>query len=729
MLKPFTERLLERLRQHSAALWLRLQAWLGLGAQAAAEQRAILDSSAEGILSIDLKGRVLSFNRAAERMFGYTAREVISRNVAMLMPGRYRAAHDRLVANFEPKDQGQVLGLRREVVGLRRDGREFPMMLAVNVIDAAGERRFVGVISDISERKAAERALRDSEERLRIMLDSVSDYAIVMLDVDGHIASWNSGAQRLHGYRVEDAIGLPVSRLYAPEDVASGKPQAQMRQAARDGHMEDEGWRLRQDGSHFWANSVMAAIRDSAGHLIGYSKVWRDITERKRYEAHIHHIAHHDALTGLANRQLMQDRIMVALGEARSNGSMLAVFMIDIDHFKRINDSLGHHVGDQILLAVSQRLQAELRSVDIVARMGGDEFVALLTGLHGKAEAEQAAARLVASFERPFIIDRHTLHLTASLGISIGPTDGQDVTALLMTADAALYKAKDAGRACYRVFSEDMREEANRKLEMENAIRQALSGNEFQMHYQPQVDLRSGRVVGVEALIRWRHPQRGWVMPGDFIGVAEETGQIAALGQWTLREACLETRRVQDSTGLPLKVSVNISPKQFSQRDLLAQIRTAYEQAQLDPAQLMVEITESCLIQDAEEARRILAQLRAQGVRVAIDDFGTGYSSLNYITRFPVDQLKIDRSFIRDVCSDSADAAVAQAIIAMAHSLKIEVVAEGIENAEQLAFLQRLGCDVGQGYYFGAAVSAVDFVAGGLYQARPLSLAADAMVF
>ncbi|SEQ81511.1 diguanylate cyclase/phosphodiesterase with PAS/PAC sensor(s) [Solimonas aquatica] len=695
----------------------------------AGAQRAMLSSCAEGIISIDRDGRILSVNRAAERLFGYLASELLGRNVTLLIPERLRPRHARQVADSGPLDAGCLRGAPREVPGLRRDGSEFAMLLSVNAIEGSGGRRFVAVIRDISERQAAELALRDSEERLRIMVDSVADYAIVMLDVHGNVASWNTGAARLHDYQADEALGLPLASFYAPEDVDEGKPQAQLREAIAQDHVEDEGWRLRKDGSHFWANMVMAAIRDTSGRLIGYSVVWRDITERKQYEAHIQHIAQHDALTGLANRKLLDECLAQALRGARAAGRHVAVFMIDVDHFKRINDSLGHPVGDQILLAVSQRLQNELRSNDVVARMGGDEFVAVLRNLREPGEAQRMAARLVASFERPFKVDGHELHLSASIGVSVGPGDGEEVAGLLMTADAAMYKAKAAGRGCYRVFSEDMREEASRKLELETAIRQGLQAGEFCMHYQPQVDLRSGQVHGMEALIRWRHPQRGWVPPTEFISVAEETGLIATLGAWTLKRACRDARRIQDSTGQSLTVSVNVSPRQFLQRDLPEQVQAACREVQLDPRSLMLEITESSLIQDGEEARRILMQLRAQGVRVAIDDFGTGYSSLSHITRFAVDQLKIDRSFVRDVCDDAADAAVAQAIIAMAHSLGIEVVAEGIEREEQLCYLRTHHCDQGQGYHFGAAVSAEEFVAQGLHLPRLLPDPRSAALF
>ncbi|MES0872569.1 bifunctional diguanylate cyclase/phosphodiesterase [Sinimarinibacterium thermocellulolyticum] len=549
-----------------------------------AAHRAIVESSIEGILTIDPHGTVLSFNRAAERMFGYRADEVIGRNVSMLMPERFRARHDALVANFQRGGSRNIVGLRREVIGLRRDGEEFPMSLAISVVeDESPVQRLVGVIADI--------------------------------------------------------------------------------------------------------------------------------TESKRQEQRIRRLADHDALTQLPNRSLLQDRLDVAITQAARERRMIGVMMIDLDQFKRINDSLGHEIGDRVLLMVAARLCSRVRDCDTVARMGGDEFVVLVDGVTDGDAIARIAGSILAAFETPMLIDGHELHVGASVGVSCYPNDGDDVATLLRNADAAMYDAKASGRGHYRMFSAEMMRRARHKLELEGAIRKALAGGQFVMHYEPLMCLRTGDLLGAEALIRWQHPERGMISPAEFIPVAEETGQIVAIGEWTLRSACAEARQIQLRLGQPLSVSVNLSPRQFARPDIAAMVESACADGGLDPQFLVLEITEGTLLKPSEQILNTLDRLRALGVRVAVDDFGTGYSSLAYITRFPIDLLKIDGSFVRDLIDDPADAAIVNAIIAMAHSLGIGVVAEGVETAEQLAVLRERGCDAAQGYFFGRGAPAAQFAA------------------
>jgi diguanylate cyclase (GGDEF)-like protein/PAS domain S-box-containing protein len=548
-----------------------------------AGHRAVVESSAEGILTINPQGIVLSFNHAAERMFGFTAGEVVGRNVSMLMPERYRARHDGLVANFQRGGNRNIVGLRREVTGLRRDGEEFPMSLAISLVDDDGPvQRLVGVVADI--------------------------------------------------------------------------------------------------------------------------------TETKRQERYIRHLAEHDALTQLPNRTLLQDRLEVAIAQARRTGMTVGVMMVDLDHFKRINDSLGHEIGDQVLLQIAARLKACVRDCDTVARMGGDEFVTLVDGAGDEDSITRIAGDIVAAVSAPLLVGKHELHLSASVGVSCYPSDGADVATLMKNADTAMYHAKSAGRGHYQMFSAEMMRRAHRKLELESAMRKAIASGQFLMHYEPQVCMRTGALLGAEALIRWQHPERGMIPPAEFIPVAEETGQIVAIGDWTLRTACAEARQMQLRLGLSLSVSVNLSPRQFSQPNLADVIESACREGGLDPQFLVLEITEGTLLKRSEQILATLDRLRYLGVRIAVDDFGTGYSSLAYITRFPVDLLKIDRSFVRDIVDDPADAAIANAIIAMAHSLGIAVVAEGVETAEQLALLSERDCDVAQGWYFGKGMPAKSFV-------------------
>ncbi len=700
-----------------------------------------------------------------------------------------------------------------------------------------------------AERRARQLAMemtvaqQDSERRFRMLVEGVAEYAIFMLDVDGRVASWNAGAERINGYTAAEAVGHNFAVFYPPEDVADGKPGMDLRMAAAEGRFEDEGWRLRKDGSRYWSNVVVTALRDEAGSLIGFSKLSRDlterrameqqlaqanrlqqaileyspfaiisttadgvvrsanpaaermlgrtaedllgntrfatlfepadvaaraaelsqeagmrvapgfevfahqaregitderewnlmcgdgssmaahvtvtalrdgngslsgflgiaydITERKRRDEYTRHIAHHDAVTGLPNRVLLQDRLQMAMKRSRREGSLVGVLMIDLDHFKRINDSLGHHIGDLMLSRISERLGSCVRGGDTVARMGGDEFVVMLPDMADADAIKRIAASIVERVSAPIAAAGHELHVTPSVGVSIFPNDGQDVHTLLRHADMAMYQAKASGRRCYRVFSSAMERAAAEKLELEAAMRRALEHGEFVVHYQPQVCLNSGRVVGVEALLRWTDPLRGPMSPSNFIPVAEETGLIVPLGEWVLRTACRDAVRLQQHAGVPLQLSVNLSPRQFRQTNLQSIMEKALADSGFDPHHLELEITEGVLMDSTDETAERLQRLRALGLAFAVDDFGTGYSSLSYITRFPIDTLKIDRSFVSRLPDSAGDAAVAQTIIALAHSLRIQVVAEGVETEQQLDFLRTRRCDVGQGFRFG----------------------------
>ncbi len=694
---------------------------------AEAGHRAVVESSAEGILTIDPTGIVQSFNRAAEHMFGFAAPDVVGRNVSMLMPERYRARHDSLVANFDRTKSRDILGLRREVIGLRRDGHEFPMSLAINVIDSTGPRRLVGVISDLSERKRIEGELAEAHSLRQSIFDGAA-FGIVATDVGGIVRAMNPAAERLLWYRREDLVGkCSLTVLHDPEELAQRACElsqelevpitadfAALSAKAGRGLTDESEWTyVRKDGSHVPVQVAVTALRDAGGSISGYLGIAYDVTERKRQEEYIRHIALHDALTQLPNRALLQDRISVAIAQAHHDRAMVGVLMVDLDHFKRINDSLGHHVGDQVLLKVAERLKTCVRSGDSVARMGGDEFVVLIAGSRDVDGIRRVAEGIVAAFKAALHIGPHEFLVSASIGIACYPHDGGDVATLLKNADTAMYHAKAAGRARYQMFSEEMLRKANEKLELENALRRALARGEFAMHYEPQVSLQTGEVLGAEALIRWAHPERGSVSPGDFIPVAEETGLIVPIGEWTLRTACSEGRQIQTRLGQALSIAVNLSPRQFAQPNLIDLVQDACREAMFDPRHLILEITEGTLMNRSEQTIEVLQRLRQLGVRVAVDDFGTGYSSLSYITRFPIDLLKIDRSFVRDINHDPADAAVASAIIAMAHGLGISVVAEGVETVEQLRMLRERACDAAQGYFIGLGAPAATFTVQG----------------
>jgi diguanylate cyclase (GGDEF)-like protein len=473
---------------------------------------------------------------------------------------------------------------------------------------------------------------------------------------------------------------------------------------------EREWTYLRKDHTMLPVNLQVTALRDENGTVNGYLKVAYDITERKRTDATILHMAHHDALTGLPNRALLMDRIDMAVRRARRAGGRVAVLLMDLDHFKRVNDSLGHQAGDQLLVTVAQRIQQSLREGDTVGRLGGDEFVIVLSEAGTQKDLTRIVDAMVVRISQPMEVSGQEILITPSIGGCLFPADGEDATTLLRNADAAMYYAKSRGRSNSQWFSQEMQQQAEEKLALTSALSRALDQYQFSIHYQPEVSIRTGQVVGFEALIRWHHPTRGPISPDDFIALAEETGLIHPIGEWILRESCKDNVRLQKELGRPLMLAVNVSPRQLQQKNWPDIVRSALEQSGMPATQLELEITEGMLMQDPIASAAMMRELRKLGVSIVVDDFGTGYSSLSYLTRFPIDKIKIDRSFVRDLTLDVIDAAVIDAIIAMAHSLKICVIAEGVETSEQLQYLRGRDCDQGQGFYFSPGVPAQDRV-------------------
>ncbi|HRZ23915.1 MAG TPA: EAL domain-containing protein, partial [Candidatus Contendobacter sp.] len=442
--------------------------------------------------------------------------------------------------------------------------------------------------------------------------------------------------------------------------------------------------------------------------------------QRKDAEVRAHHLATHDALTGLPNRTLLLDRLTQALHGAQRKQNCVGVLFLDLDHFKTINDSQGHGVGDQLLQAISQRLRHVIRQEDTLARQGGDEFILVLTDLPNPAAAGWVAQHLLQALRAPFVMDQQVLHVAASIGISLYPLDATDPSTLIRFADSAMYQAKADGRADYAFFTAELNARVSEQFTLSNELRRALEQDEFVLYYQPQIDLATGQPVGVEALIRWRHPQRGLIPPVQFITVAEETGLIGPMGEWTLRTACAQNRLWQNAGVPPLPVAVNLSAKQWLQSHLEQQVVEALEAAGLEPRFLELEITESLLMRDTDQMIGTMRRLQGRGVQFAVDDFGTGYSSLSYLKRLPVNRLKIDRSFVRDIPANTDDVAIAAAIIQMGKSLRLNVVAEGVETPEQLRFLGEQGCDVVQGYHFSKPLPAGECAEYLVQQAKPV---------
>jgi diguanylate cyclase (GGDEF)-like protein len=572
--------------------------------------------------------------------------------------------------------------------------------------------------TNISARKHAEIELEKTLAFSRSLIDN-SPFPIIALELDGTIREINPAAERMLEYTNGELAGKASPLiLHDPDQVARRAIQLShelgmlvspdisvLTVNPSRGVIDRQEWTyIRKGGSHVIVELSVTALTDELQKVTGWLCVAYDITERKHTEEYISHLAHHDSLTGLPTRTLLNDRVELALKRAHRNSSKVALMMVDIDNFKRVNDSLGHSVGDNLLISVAQRLQHTIRETDTVARMGGDEFIVLIDDVRSEEEAEKIAEKLVAIMSAPITINGEQHPISASIGLCLYPEGGEDIDSLLKNADEAMYFAKAEGRNMYQVFSKDMASATAKRRTIENALDCALSRDEFEVVYQPQISFQSGMVTGVEALIRWNSKLLGNVTPAEFIPVAEQTGMIVPIGEWVLRTACRDARRLEERIGHALTIAVNLSPRQFQQDNLPEIVSDALAESGLAPKHLELEITENILVNDSRKAMRVLDRVRALGPRIAIDDFGTGFSSMSYILRFNVDRLKIDQSFIRNIMTEP-NGAITRAIISLAKGLKINVVAEGVETEEMSEILLREGCDEAQGYFYSRPVS------------------------
>jgi diguanylate cyclase (GGDEF)-like protein/PAS domain S-box-containing protein len=550
--------------------------------------------------------------------------------------------------------------------------------------------------------------LAQSEARVRAVLDNVDD-GIVTANENGTIESFNPAAQRIFGYKAEEVLGQNLSMLM-PEPYRSshaGYINAYLRTGSAKiiGQGKDLTG-LRKDGTAFPMELLLNEMQ--FGEERRFIAALRDNTARNAAEQNMLYLASHDALTGLPNRSLLQDRIYQALAQAYRSGQRVAVLFIDLDQFKTINESLGHEVGDHLLQEIAKKLPICLRDEDTVARQGGDEFIVVLPSIDDAEDAAPVSQKLLEILAEQFLVDGHELHTSASIGISVFPEDGEDVETLLKNADTAMYHAKRLGRNTSQFFAAHMNQVIEERLSLETSLRRALERGELLLHYQPLVDLRTGIVVGMEALVRWQHPQSGLISPEKFIPIAEETGLIIPIGEWVLQTACQQHKAWQDQGIFLPQMAVNLSPRQFRQKNMVDTIGGIIRDSGVEPQFIGLEITEGMVMENADDAVRTLHALSDTGIQLSIDDFGTGYSSLSYLKRFPIDKIKIDQSFVRDIATDPDDAAIVTAIIAMAHSLNVKLVAEGVETAQQFDFVRERDCDEYQGYYFSKPLSAED---------------------
>jgi diguanylate cyclase (GGDEF)-like protein/PAS domain S-box-containing protein len=562
------------------------------------------------------------------------------------------------------------------------------------------------------DRAAIAEALFNEQERAQVTLNSIGD-AVISTDVEGHITYLNVVAERLTGWPTAEAVGRPLEQVFKiiDADTRATVPNP-MKMATHENKtvgLPPTCLLIRRDGDESAIEDSAAPIHDRRGEVTGAVMVFHDVSTSRALTLKLAHYAHHDSLTDLPNRALLNDRSTQAITVAQRHHTALAVLYLDLDRFKHINDCLGHLVGDRLLQSVALRLSECVRASDTVSRLGGDEFVILLAEVTNAHDAAVCADKLLQAVRIPYLMDEHELNVTASIGIAIYPEDGSAVEALLQNADSAMYEAKDRGRNNYQFYRTELNSSATERQTLESDLRHAMRRHELELHYQPIMQLATGAIVGAEALIRWHHPTLGLVLPAQFIPIAEESGLIVPIGQWVLREACRQAKTWQDA-GLPLlRLAVNISAVELRSNGFVAGVTTILAQTGFDPQRLELELTETFLMQDCKSTAIVLIALKELGVQLALDDFGTGYSSLSYMRRFPINTLKVDQSFVRELTTDADDASVVSAVINMGKSLHMRVVAEGVETRAQCSFLEQHKCSEAQGFHFSRPLKAKGF--------------------
>ena len=668
--------------------------------------QSVTESANDAIVSADASGTIVAWNPAAERLFGYGDADILGRSVDVLIPERYRERHR---AGFRKRLADGAPPLHRKTVelsGIRRDGSEFPLELSVASWGTNTGRFFTGILRDITDRKNSEDALRVAAAAFE------SSQGMVVSDAQRTILRVNKAFTRITGYTEEEAIGSKTNLLKSGRHDQAFY-ETMWRTIDRTGSWSGEIWNKRRNGEVYpeWLN--ITAVKGASGRVAHYVGTFNDITQRKEAEDRINELAYYDPLTHLPNRRLLMDRLHQTLAASLRNKQEGALLFVDLDHFKTINDTSGHDMGDLLLQEVAKRLATCTRDADTVARTGGDEFVVVLDGLseipeEAAAQAEIVGEKILSVLAEPYPIQGREIRSTPSIGITLFGDQQGSIEELMKQADIAMYQAKSAGRNALRFFDPNLQAAIKARAILEADLRSGVAEGQFTLHYHPQVE--GGRVIGAEALIRWQHPERGMVSPAVFIPLAEETGLILPLGRWVLETACSQVAawaRRGDAAGLT--VAVNVSAKQFNQSCFVQDVLSLINQTSVDPKRIKLELTESMLAENIEDVIRKMNTLKSHGINFSLDDFGTGYSSLSYLKRLPLDQLKIDQSFVRDVLTDPNDAAIAKTIVALARSLGLAVIAEGVETVEQKDFLSEHGCHAYQGYLFSRPVPLKEF--------------------
>jgi diguanylate cyclase (GGDEF)-like protein/PAS domain S-box-containing protein len=672
--------------------------------QSEGQYRLMFDSNPVPMWVFDRETlRFLAVNKAAIRQYGFSEREFLSRSITEIRP-------EEEVPDLLQDVAKRAWGNELEETGTWRHRRKDGSILDVEAI--CHSLRFQGndcvmvAAQDITERKRAEHLVREAEEKYRRIFDDAV-IGIFQATPGGRLTSVNRAQAQMHGYDSAEEMMAAVDNVAQQIFVDPGRMVELARTLARSGVVRGAEMEVYcRDRSRKWVRVNVRAIRGADGNVAQYDGTVEDITEHKAAQERVKFLAFYDALTELPHRALLQDRLDNALAAARHRGEKVALLFLDLDRFKAVNDSFGHSFGDRVLKEIAIRLKQCAGEHNTVARVGGDEFLILLSSVEDAAEAAIVAEKVIDAMNVNFQVLGQSLGVSCSIGVSVFPDHGSEADILIRSADAAMVSAKEGGRSHVRFFTDAMNTDAAERLAMDTDLRLALERDEFFLVYQPQIDIGSGRITGLEALIRWQHPTRGLIPPDKFIGIAESNGLILPIGEWVLRTACAQARKWQDE-GLPdLPVAVNVSAVQFRQENFRATIRRVLHETGLMPQYLELELTETLLLSNADVTLCVLQGLKEMGVNLAIDDFGTGYSSLSYLRHFSVDKLKIDQSFVRDIAVNRDDAAITTAIINMAKSLQLRVIAEGVENEDQIFFLRERGCDEIQGYYFSKSLTA-----------------------
>lgn len=663
--------------------------------------RILVDYAPEAITILDATAqRFISANKNATKLFELSEERLLEHSPVDLSPEKQPNGLDSATA-AQRQIESAINGHHPVFEWQHKNARGELIDCEVRLAKLPSEHGILvrGSITNISERKKTEAQMR----KLSSALAQAGDAAMVT-DREGNIEYVNQACVQITGFEQQELIGR-TPRVLKSERMDKGFYQRLWETVLAGKPFSDIFINRHKNGSIYYEEKTITPLTNTSGEITHFISTGKDITERIQTEERLHHLAYHDPLTDLPNRLLLMERIEHAIHNAQRHQQRLAVMFLDLDRFKNINDTLGHNVGDSLLKQIATRIQDSLRSNDTFARLGGDEFAILVESLSDSNEIASVAEKVIANFKTPIYVQDHELFTTVSIGISLFPENGQDATTLVKNADVAMYRAKEQGRDCYQFYSTELTTKAYERLSIENKLRRALENGEFELFYQPQILSPTNIVYGLEALLRWRDPERGLISPAGFIPVLEETGMIIPVGEWVLETACDDLKLWQQQSNLPVVIAVNLSSKQFEDPTLPKKVLNTLKQRQFDPKLLKLEITESALMIDPGRTARILRELTASGIRIAVDDFGTGYSSLSYLKQFPIHILKIDRSFIQDITVDPDDAAIVSAIIAMADSLSLDVIAEGVETFTQVKYLEQLSCEKIQGFLFAKPMS------------------------